>query len=79
MWPHETWSEFLAAQGVYFWLYLAVSLIGAYMVAYFFCSNVIIYLLLRRHLDGQSLQDIAGVPAVAAASPAEADNDAAAP
>ncbi|MGC8553217.1 MAG: hypothetical protein ACP5O7_10180 [Phycisphaerae bacterium] len=78
-WWAMNWSEFLAAQGVYFWLYLAVSLIGAYMVAYFFCSNVIIYLLLRRHLDGQSLQDIAGVPAVAAASAAETDNDAAAP
>ena len=66
-WWAMNWSEFLAAQGIYFWLYLAVSLIGAYTIAYFFCSNVIIYLLLRRNLDGQSLDEVA-VPVVATTS-----------
>ncbi len=66
--PHINWwamsgSEFLGAQALYFWLFLTISLIGAYTISYFFCANSAIYLLIRRHVDGQPPEDIADIPA----------------
>lgn len=57
-WWAMGWSEWIAAIFVYFWLFLLVTLLGAYVVAYYFASSTIIYLLLRRHVDGQPLSDI---------------------
>lgn len=62
-WWAMSGSEFLGAQALYFWLFLAISLIGAYAISYFFCANSAIYLLIRRHVDGQSPDEIADIPA----------------
>ncbi len=51
-------SEFLGASALVFWLYLVVSLLGAYVIAYFFAVNTIIYLLLRHQVDGPTPQEI---------------------
>jgi hypothetical protein len=52
------WSETIGACALYFWLYLAVSLLGAYIITYFFSSSTIIYMLLRRHVDGQAMDEV---------------------
>ena len=51
-------SEFLGASALVFWLYLAVSLLGAYVISYFFAVNTIIYLLLRHQVDGPTPREI---------------------
>jgi hypothetical protein len=58
-WWAMGWGEWIAAIFIYFWLFLLVTLLGAYVVAYYFASSTIIYLLLRRHVDGQPINDIA--------------------
>ncbi len=57
-WWAMNWSEFLGAIFLYFWLFLAVTLLGAYVMSYYFAGNTILYLLLRRSVDGQSLNEI---------------------
>ena len=39
-------------------IYLLVSGIGAYAISYYFSSHTIIYLLLRRSVDGQNLREV---------------------
>ncbi len=56
-------SEFIGALAMYFWLFLGVSLLGAYVIVYFFTSNTIVYLLLRRRVDGQPTDEIYLEPA----------------
>lgn len=58
-WWAMGWGELIAAVFIYFWLFLLVTLLGAYVVGYYFSSSTIIYMLLRRHVDGQPLADIA--------------------
>ncbi len=58
-WWAMGWAELIAAVFIYFWLFLLVTLLGAYVVGYYFSSSTIIYMLLRRHVDGQPLTDIA--------------------
>lgn len=70
-WWAMGWGELIAALFIYFWLFLLVTLLGAYVVGYYFSSSTIIYMLLRRHVDGEPLSDIASRPETsdAAASP----------
>ncbi len=65
-WWAMGWSEWIAAMIIYFWLFLLVTLLGAYAVGYYFVSSTIMYLLLRRHVDGQPFSDIAALPMPAA-------------
>jgi hypothetical protein len=57
-WWAMNWSETIGAVFLYFWLFLAVTLLGAYVVSFYFAGNTILYLLLRRSVDGQSLNEI---------------------
>ena len=57
-WWAMNWSETLGAIFLYFWLFLAVTLLGAYVISYYFAGNTILYLLLRRSVDGQGLNEI---------------------
>ncbi len=57
-WWAMNWSETIGAMFMYFWLFLAVTLLGAYVISYYFASNTILYLLLRRSVDGQGLNEI---------------------
>ncbi len=57
-WWAMNWSETIGAIFLYFWLFLAVTLLGAYVLSYYFAGNTILYLLLRRSVDGQGLNEI---------------------
>jgi len=51
-------TEFIGACLLHFWVFTAITCIGAYAVSYYFSSNTIMYLLLRRAEDGQGLNEI---------------------
>ena len=51
---HERW----AASGVMLWHTLVVSLVVAYVVAYYFAASTIVYLLIRKKCDGQDITEI---------------------
>lgn len=53
-----TWHSSWAATLISFWQGLLVSLVVAYAFAYHFSASTIVYLLIRRACDGQTLDDI---------------------
>lgn len=57
-WYAMSWAEFTGALFLHFWLFLLITGIGAYVISYYFSSHTIIYLLLRRSVDGQNLRDV---------------------
>ena len=57
-WWAMNWSEYIGAMGLYFWLFLVVSLLGAFVMSFYFSSSTIIYLLVRENVDGQPATDI---------------------
>jgi hypothetical protein len=57
-WYAMSWGEFIGALFLHFWVYLLIAGIGAYVISYYFSSHTIIYLLLRRSVDGQNLREI---------------------
>jgi hypothetical protein len=57
-WHAMSWPEFIGAGFLHFWVFLLIAGTGAYVVSYYFSSHTIIYLLLRRSVDGQGLKEI---------------------
>ncbi len=57
-WWAMSGTEFIGACFLHFWIFTIVTCIGAYAVSYYFSSNTILYLLLRRAEDGQGLTEI---------------------
>ncbi len=57
-WWAMNWSEYIGAMGLYFWLFLLVSLLGAYVISFGFTSSTIMYLLVRQNVDGQPLTEV---------------------
>ena len=53
-----SWSEYLGSLFLHFWVFLLISAIGAYVISYYFSTHTIIYLLLRRSVDGQGLREV---------------------
>lgn len=51
------WGKTSAAMTA-FWVYLAVLLMGAYAVSFYYSANTWVYLLLRRAVDGTGLDDV---------------------
>jgi len=101
MWPTPTGSQlpynldtlslsFGQSVGAFFislWVYLAIGLLGAFAISFYFSANTIIYLLMRREVDATELDDVyleqseedfgetppaTATPADAAAAPATA-------
>ncbi len=52
------WSEFAAAIIMSFWIYLVISMLGAFAISFYFSSNTIIYYLMRREVDATELDDV---------------------
>lgn len=52
------WSENVAAWFIAFWVYLLISLLGAFAISFYFSANTIIYALLRREVDATDLDDV---------------------
>jgi hypothetical protein len=48
----------IAASLIFFWVYLMIALVGAYVVSFYFSANTIIYYLLRREVDATDLDDV---------------------
>ncbi len=57
-WYAMSWTEFIGALFLHFWVYLLISVGGAYVVSYYFSTHTIIYLLLRRSVDGQAMTEV---------------------
>jgi hypothetical protein len=57
-WYAMSWSEYFGAIILHFWVFLLISGIGAYVISYYFSSHTIMYLLLRRAVDGQSIREV---------------------
>ena len=62
--PYETNMESLTAAGslaaflIAFWNYLAISMLGAFAISFYFSVNTIIYYLMRREVDATELDDV---------------------
>jgi hypothetical protein len=57
-WYAMNWSEYTGSLFLHFWVYLLICTIGAYVISYYFSTHTIIYLLLRRSVDGQSTAEV---------------------
>ena len=78
------WDQDLAAFLVSFWVYLAVGMLGAFAISFYFTANTIIYYLMRHEVDATELDDVyleqseedfadaTAPPATATASPIQA-------
>ena len=55
---HDAWHTEWSAWLVTFWQTLIVSLVAAYVLAYYFGASTIVYLLMRRACDGQAVEEI---------------------
>jgi len=62
--PYETDTQALSVAGslgaflVAFWNYLAISMLGAFAISFYFSVNTIIYYLMRREVDATELDDV---------------------
>jgi hypothetical protein len=57
-WWAMSWSEYIGAIFMHFWVFLLIGVIGAYVVSFYYSSHTILYFLLRRSVEGQSLTDV---------------------
>jgi len=57
-WYAMNWSEFIGATFLHFWLSIFIFAIIGYVISYYFSVHTIIYLLLRRSVDGQSTTEV---------------------
>jgi hypothetical protein len=57
-WYAMSYAEWLGSLCLHFWVFLLITGIGAYVISYYFSSHTIIYLLLRRSVDGQHLREV---------------------
>jgi hypothetical protein len=53
-----TWNQRWAGSAISFWQALVLSMVAAYVLAYFFSASTIMYLLMRRAVDGQDTEEI---------------------
>ncbi|HUO06698.1 MAG TPA: hypothetical protein VM008_00030 [Phycisphaerae bacterium] len=78
-WYAMSVTEFIGSLFLHFWVYMLITCIGAYVMSYYFSTHTIIYLLLRRSVDGQAITEVFIDDAPAVALPAPAPTGAAAP
>jgi hypothetical protein len=52
------WSQNVTAWFAAIWVYLLISLLGAFAISFYFSANTIIYALLRREVDATDLDDV---------------------
>ena len=51
-------AQAFAATLVAIWVYLTISIIGAYAISFYFSANTVIYYLMRREVDATELDDV---------------------
>ena len=52
------WDQDIAAGLLAFWVYLAVGMLGAFAISFYFTANTIIYYLMRHEVDATELDDV---------------------
>src|SRR5207237_5936 len=52
--PMQSFGAFLIS----IWVYLAVGMLGAFFISFYFSANTIIYYLMRREVDATELDDV---------------------
>lgn len=52
------WSEKTASVLSMIWVYLTISLVGAFIISFYFSANTIIYYLMRREVDATEVDDV---------------------
>jgi len=57
-WWAMSWSEYFGALALHFWVYLLISAIGAYVVSYYYSAHTMMYMLIRRSVDGQAMEEV---------------------
>ncbi len=57
-WWAMSWPEYLGALALHAWLFLLLGTLVAFVVSFYYSSHAIIYGLLRRSVDGQSLTEV---------------------
>jgi len=57
-WWAMSWPEYFGALALHCWLFLLLSTLVAFVISFYFSTHSIIYSLLRRSVDGQSLTDV---------------------
>ena len=57
-WLTLRWDQDLAAFFLAFWVYLVISMLGAFVISFYFSANTIIYYLLRGEVDATEMDDV---------------------
>ena len=52
------WDQDIAAALVAFWVYLVISMLGAFVISFYFTANTIIYYLMRNEVDATEMDDV---------------------
>ncbi|MDH3583291.1 MAG: hypothetical protein OER86_03665 [Phycisphaerae bacterium] len=65
------WSSKAAATLIMVWVYLVISVLGAYAISYYFSAYSVIYLLLREQTDGTDYSEVYDEPVPPPPAPAD--------
>jgi hypothetical protein len=57
-WLSMRWDQNLAAFLIAFWVYLLISVLGAFAISFYFTANTIIYYLMRHEVDATEMDDV---------------------
>jgi hypothetical protein len=57
-WWAMNWSEWLGSVFLHFWVFIVITLVGAYAMSLHYSIHTILYFLLRRAVEGQSINDV---------------------
>ncbi len=57
-WYAMSTTEFIGSLFLHFWVYLVICVGGAYVISYYFSGHTIVYLLMRRSVDGQAITEV---------------------
>ena len=57
-WLTLRWDQDVAAFFIAFWVYLLISVLGAFAISFYFTANTIIYYLMRHEVDATEMDDV---------------------
>jgi hypothetical protein len=57
-WWAMSWSEYVGAVALHFWVFMLISAIGAFVMSYYHTIHTLIYMLIRRSVDGQAIEEV---------------------
>ena len=62
-WAYLNWDGDAGAAIGSFWIYLAIALVGAYVISFYFSASTIVYVLMRRKVDAAEMDQVYLEPA----------------